>query len=509
MTSQFAPFRDCFICHTLEFQPLHPDRAQEPNTHHRVAEATSGDCVHCHGSLVDGLTDGHTIPTYQPSLVTPWPSEKNFGRCDETCDGAVEGACSVSADPCLVDADCPGVETCEGEVAGTCSVSSDPCLVLADCAGSDTQCVTDANCLIAGEVCNPDLDGGGGGAANARGTEEGNCNYCHDSSTTDSCDEVAGTCVAVPATACQIDADCNGPILINHDTHHFTGLTGVVIGPGDEEACLWCHQPLFPGADIGFPKRDVFDMRTCENCHGISSLHNLQKDSNGGGIDPGAEDAYYGHIGNNTDCNGCHGFTAANAPESGPVVPQISNVDDLTMTAGIDTTITITGAAFTNTVMYGAITLTSDVELTASDGSTTLLTPDSVTESEIVVTLPGSLAVGNYDLRVVKGPKSSNQVIVSVTPAVLITDTDCSKKKGVLTITGSGFSEKSEGTDEYINVEVNGQSVDLISWTDTQIRASVSGCSNKDTVTVNSLYDSASSGSSKPTKPCKGKGCNK
>jgi hypothetical protein len=510
MTSEFAPFRDCFICHTVEFQPDHPDRAQEANVHHRSGEAPKGNCAYCHGSLVDsGLADTDTdgfadtiiapwVPTYQPSLVTPWPSGKNFGRCDETCDGAVEGACSISTDPCLVDADCPVGETCVGTVDGTCSVSSDPCLVLADCAGSDTQCVTDANCLIAGEVCNLDLNGGGGGAANVRGTEEGNCNYCHDSSNTDTCDTLTGFCVAAGATACQIDADCNGPILINHDTHHFTGATGLV--PGG--ACWFCHP-------VRTPTHTTADIRACETCHGIPSLHNIQVDSQpDGSIDPGAEDPWYGHIGNNTDCNGCHGFSVASAPGSGPVVPNISSADYLSMTSGTDTTVTLTGAAFTNTVM-GTIELICDVELTASDGSTTTLTPDSVTESEIVVTLPSTLAVGNYDLRAVKGSKSSNPVIVSVTPAVAITDTACSKKKGVLTITGSGFSEKPEGTDEYINVQVNGQTVDLMSWTNTRIRASVSGCSNKDTVTVNSLYDSASSGSSKPPKPCKGKGCNK
>ncbi|MEN8262456.1 MAG: IPT/TIG domain-containing protein [Nitrospirota bacterium] len=426
MTSQFSPFRDCQLCHITEFQPDHPDRAQEPNTHHRTVEATGGDCVHCHGNLVDGLTDGHTIPTYQPSLVTPWPSGKPNG-----------------------------------------------------------------------------------GDANARGTLEGNCNYCHDSSTTDSCDEVAGTCVD-SGNPCAINADCNGPIITNHDTHHFTGLPGVVIGPGTEEACLWCHQPLFPGADIGVPKYDGYDIRSCENCHGISSLHNIQVDSQGdGSIDPGSEIARWGHIGNNADCNGCHGFTAATAPESGPVIPDIASVDDLTMTAGTDTTITLTGSAFTNTVMGGALTLTSNVELSASDDSTTTLTPDSITEYEIVVTLPGSLAAGNYDLRAVKGPKKSNPVVVSVTPEVVMTDSSCNRKKGVLTITGSGFGQKVEGTDDYISVDVGGQTADIISWSDTEIRASVSSCKNAD-VTVNALYGSATdsgSGGGKPDKPCKGKKC--
>ncbi len=502
MTSQFAPFRDCFICHTVEFQPDHPDRTQEANVHHRTGEAPKGNCAYCHGSLVDsgledndsdcdaaflcgdgttacvvdadcaGIPDGYAdtvnapwVPTYQPSLVTPWPSGKNFGRCDETCDVGGTDTCSVSGDPCVDDT---------------------------DCVGSDTQCVSDLNCNIAGEVCNLDLNGGGGGLPNARGTEEGNCNYCHDSSTTDTCDEVAGTCVAVPGTACEIDADCNGPILINHDTHHFTGATGLV--PGG--SCWFCHP-------VRTPTRTAADMRACETCHGIPSLHNIQVDSQpDGSIDPGAEDAYFGHIGNNTDCNGCHGFSVAFAPESGPVIPDIASADDLTMMTGADTTVTLTGSGFTNTVMGGAMTLTSEVELTASDGSTTTLIPDSVTESEIVVALSGSLAAGNYDLRAVKGPKSSNPVVVSVSPEIKITTVKCMKRRGRLVIFGSGFGQKMDGTEEYINLEVNGETASIISWRDRRIMASVSDCASVSTVTVNALYGSVES-DSKPPKPGK------
>jgi hypothetical protein len=373
MSFDMAIFRDCTVCHKVEFQPDHPDRSQGLNQHHRTAIARSGDCEACHGSLVQKRAcDGTVsipgqcdwIPTYDPSLVTPWPSEKNFGRCDETCD----------------------------PVALTCSVSGLPCVDDTDCAGSDTQCVIDANCPIAGEVCNLDLDGGGGGTANARGHEQGNCNYCHDSSTTDTCDEVAGTCVAVPATACLIDADCNGPILINHDTHHFTGATGLVPFGG---ACVLCHGGLGSNRT---PSHTAYDIRGCEKCHGFPSLHNIQVDSQpDGDIIPNGEDPYFGHIGSNTDCNGCHGFSVANAPGTGPVIPYISSADDLTVTAGADATVTLSGVALTNLINTGSelIELASTAELTASDGSVTSITPDSVTESEMVVTLSG-LSAGNY-----------------------------------------------------------------------------------------------------------------
>ena len=78
-------------------------------------------------------------------------------------------------------------------------------------------------------------------------------------------------------------------------------------------------------------------------------------------------------------------------------------------------------------------------------------------------------------------------------------------------MSGSGFGEKPAGTDDYISVQVNGQSVDIISWSDTQITASVSKCSNNADITVDAVMGSATSGSSgggKPDKPCKGKKCN-
>jgi hypothetical protein len=375
------------------------------------------------------------IPEYQPSLVTPWPSEKNFGRCDETCDvDALSGTCGpVGGEACTDDGDCGTAgDTCSGQTS-SCSVSTTTsCTVDADCPGSDTQCVIDANCTLAGEVCNLDLDGGGGGSANARLTEQGNCNYCHDSTSTDTCDELTGFCVTATSTACEKDADCNGPILINHDTHHFTGATGLVpMGA----SCGLCHPSRTP-------THTTADIRGCERCHGFPSLHNIQVDSQPDGqIIPNGEDPWFGHIGSNNDCNGCHGFTSvASAPGTGAVIPFIDSADILTVTAGADATITLTGVALTNLIDTGSqlIELASAAELTASDGSVTSITPDSVTQTEMVVTLSG-LSAGNYDLRAVKGPNASNPVVVSVTPDVTMADSSCNKKKGVLTIDGSGF----------------------------------------------------------------------
>ena len=52
-------YRDCILCHNTG------------SSHHQVAAADTGDCQLCHGSLVDNMDDGHYIPAYAPSLVTP------------------------------------------------------------------------------------------------------------------------------------------------------------------------------------------------------------------------------------------------------------------------------------------------------------------------------------------------------------------------------------------------------------------------------------------------------
>jgi hypothetical protein len=176
----------------------------------------------------------------------------------------------------------------------------------------------------------------------------------------------------------------------------------------------------------------------------------------------------------------------ASAPGSGPVTPYISSSDTLVITAGTDTAVNLTGTAFTNLV--GNFQWTSDVLLTAADDSSVILTPDSITQRQLTVTIPGTTTPGNYTLQAVKDENTaSNPVALSIKPEVLITDFSCSQ--GIITITGSGFGDAPpEGAEGYINVVVDGVPVEITSWTDTEITASVSDCSG--TVTVNALHGS-------------------
>ena len=229
-----------------------------------------------------------------------------------------------------------------------------------------------------------------------------------------------------------------------------------------------------------------YRIRTCEGCHGFESLHNIALDSD----DPdtelivGTENPGYSHVGSGDDCWGCHGFAGSSAADSGPITPFINSLSPMSITAGTNAAVTLTGEAFTN---FFGTEYTSDVSLTAADGSSVTLTPDIISQGAMTVTIPGSLATGNYNLQAVKGDVASNPVVLSIKPEVEISDVICSE--GVLTITGSGFGDTPpEGAEEYINVEVDGIPVEIISWTDTEIAVAVSNCSG--TVTVNALYGS-------------------
>ncbi len=82
----FAIFRDCTVCH-------------EGSPHHTTVAAQGGDCVACHGSLVNNSPNAaqnpgtHVIPTYAVSLVTPWPSNKPNGGADNSF-GQAQGNCN-------------------------------------------------------------------------------------------------------------------------------------------------------------------------------------------------------------------------------------------------------------------------------------------------------------------------------------------------------------------------------------------------------------------------------
>lgn len=411
-----ATFRDCTQCHQQTGGGL--------TVHHATTFAQAGDCAKCHGDFVDnGLLDpngngikaandatdvltkadgstvnGGWVPTYQPSLVTPWPSKKPNG----------------------------------------------------------------------------------GLPVNSINEKSGSCKYCHSNATGSQGPPVEET--TGPFTPVQV--------YTNAETHHSTGFWSNT----DTTKCTWCHN--LPNGGL-----NNLSIRTCESCHGIPSLHNIQYGGQAvgapsvGTIVPGAEGAGKGHIGDNADCNGCHGFTStASAAPSGPVVPSLQTLSASSVTAGA--TVTLKGIGFVNLVQNpftGAydITMNSDVALIDANGISTILVPFSVTGDTLQVQIPANIAPGNYRIAASKAGTLSNPLNISVTPKVAI-----SSKAGTTTVTiyGQGFGSylNAVGSDIGVTgVDRRGKALmgTVRSWTDTKIVARFSSAPAK--VTVNALFGSA------------------
>jgi hypothetical protein len=467
---------------------------------------------------------------------------------EEDPDVPVEGRCSVSNDVCFADADCPSGETCEStgiqdrhHILAFTPDSIPPSSLIFINPGSPTDPDTDNDgvndSFYACESCHPDdpaipdidftvtrdcllchIQLAGTGSVHhltptAQGTDSpigdpnvGDCTPCHGNLVDDTGDgHIIPTFDPRPETParsggtglplnsrgngagacdyCHDDGISPEGILVetNMDTHHNTGLGPPVEDPLTSNKCAWCHDFTIP-----FEAQ----IRICENCHGQDSLHNIQADSDGDGvINPGIELPFYGHIGDPDDCWGCHGFGASStAPESGPVIPTISSISETVLTEGTDTTVTLSGTAFTN--MDQGTELLSDVAIAEDDGPSTSLIPNTISEGSITVTIPGTLSPGNYKLKTTKLNKYSNPMVIIIKPEVIIHDVNCRKNQGQITIDGSGFGKKPEATDDYLHVDVNGQTASIISWTDTKIKVSVSDCSGSLTVTVNAVFGS-------------------
>jgi hypothetical protein len=83
-SDEFILERDCTVCHNTA------------SPHHQTQLADDGDCVACHGDLVDNRDDNHYIPDYAPSLVTPTRSMGDADQLNSYGNGA--GACDYCHD---------------------------------------------------------------------------------------------------------------------------------------------------------------------------------------------------------------------------------------------------------------------------------------------------------------------------------------------------------------------------------------------------------------------------
>jgi hypothetical protein len=485
-----AAVRDCTACHTS-------------SPHHRTQAATDRQCSTCHGDFVDDYDDGHYIPTYSPSLVTPYtglhgdgfydgdrtrPEMENLGtgvldippgnHDGNAAAGLILGSSGQNNDILIdhtsrgstatfrvtvvhqVGIDPPTAVWSPGFnlEAGKLTITFDPGVTTANemvdvinaATGTPPENSLDAELDHSegegtGLFPETHYEPEGGEPLNSRGFGAGSCSYCHDA------DDAPG-----------------GIIVDNHDTHHGIDL-GIGTGsnvkagtpddpnPGGEwRKCNICHDYTGRGGTYHDNGGETFALhiRICEECHGPDTLHNIQGESpNAGSIGTvvvGGEDTGYGHVGRDagpgdSDCWGCHGFpmgASASAPRSGPIVPAIYNADRKVIKAGTDALVILSGASFRN--MADGVPFESEVVLTASDGSSVTLTPDAITDEGILVTIPGTTARGNYTVQAVKnGNVKSNPVAISIIPEVTISSATAD---GLVTIKGNGFGGYAKGS---------------------------------------------------------------
>lgn len=344
----FADFRNCTTCHTT-------------SPHHRSAKAVAQDCQGCHGSLIDNPLDGHYVPTYPVSSITP----QKHGR----------------------------------------------------------------------EVLDPS-----GNIVTVQG-----CYACHQPDPT------------------AIDPKTNlvRAVSSNADTHHGTGIgaTATATSPAGIGKCEWCHNFASPASEI----------RQCESCHGVKSLHNIQVKA--GAVVPGQEGKGLGHIGDNWDCQGCHWSwygNSADTPFTTAVVPSLQGQSSYTFAANKAASLTLTGTSFTNTA--NSVTYTPSVSI-SNDKTSITLTPTSFTDSEIQVNVP-ALLEGTYNLTVVKEGVKSNLAKLVVFPELGI-KTAVLASKNTVTITGSGFDTVPPADyNSGLGVFVGTTQAKIISWGPTKIVAS-------------------------------------
>ncbi|MFA7061296.1 MAG: IPT/TIG domain-containing protein [Pedobacter sp.] len=260
-------------------------------------------------------------------------------------------------------------------------------------------------------------------------------------------------------------------IYSNADTHHGTNIGNT----GAAGSCLWCHNI-----------EGTTTMRKCESCHGVKSLHNIQKKSSPDAtITPGSEIPGNGHIGADWDCIGCHWSWTGSSSDSPAtiIVPALRGQSSYTLVANKAISLTLTGAAFTNVDSKGAV---YNPTVTISNATTSLsLTPFLFSDSEIQVAVP-ALQAGIYNLIVTKQGVASNLAKLTVVPELAITAAVGSN--GTATITGTGFGS-SPPTDykSGLGVFVGQTQTRILSWSDSKIVASSNMLVNGAAVTVKTL----------------------
>ena len=459
-------FRDCLNCHEQKKR----DGKLIATVHHLTDKAQKKLCHTCHGSLVNDATGEHRIPDpvyapdpgkarrcgevasdgdrnfYDISMITPWPGD-NYD--------------SENWIPMLkfIFSDCPdfGERYYNPEVLdGQFNINPPRYRYEKDTSGKIKAILV------------PD------GVEGGRRT--GNCEHCHFGGENPGDAVQAGTGLA------------KSDIGTNMSNHHSTGVGQP--GSGSVHGCDLCHAPFDP---------PDYTIRGCEVCHGISTLHAIEFDAEGDGINIGQDPPFMGHVGNTLNCNGCHlnyrsgnTYRAASARSLDEMISfpgTAANISEINVTVAIEgkeTEIFIKG-----TSLNGPSTR---LELTGTDGR---ITEVAMLENDFTsarTTLPKNIVADNYELSVVRG--RGGYAVYSPTISFLVTrETRINSAlcdDGTVTITGSGFGDKYvDGANNLGIYDESSVYCSVDSWSDNRVVASCSeGISG---ITINGLFGKASS----------------
>ncbi len=447
---RYANNRDCMSCH---IQKVNQRGELIATVHHLTDWAQNANCHYCHGSLIDDPNGDHRIP--DPAR---YPDDK-------------ENHYDIS-----LTTPWPGSGFYESRVQLRRALEASFSYKLdIPHAPTDEQARGKESALAQINYIMDNFDPPIG----ETGRPMGNCAYCHFSGI----DDVGGRVIDV-----------------NYATHHGTGVGQP--GSGSVHSCDLCHRPHAPPG---------FTIRGCERCHGMGSLHRIEYDADGDGIVVGGEAPYFGHIGNQKNCDGCHRnspqetiLISDDVPFSGTaIVPDIQKTSDTGMVAGTDSRLFLSGSGFTSkaATLNSAVeeSLSTTLRLVNMNGKTVELLPDFLSDTYLEVTLPADLPVGSYRLAVARQGALSDKILVSrpisflVKPKVAIQSVDC--KDGIVTVSGSGFGNylDSGGSGTAVT-SGDGMAVCTVdSWTDDRITAHCSSGVG-DSIRVSSVFGATTAG---------------
>jgi hypothetical protein len=151
---------------------------------------------------------------------------------------------------------------------------------------------------------------------------------------------------------------------------------------------------------------------------------------------------------------------------------ELESINPGRLIAGTDADVTLIGSNFVQEGYTTTILL---------DGVS--LTPKSITDAQIVVTIPATTNVGTHGIQVKKGDITSS--LTTLTVASQVTISSAILDSGVITITGTGFGTVAEQM--VIITSTDGRilpSDSISNWSDSQIVATSSIAAVGDTVSV-------------------------